>query len=248
MSSYNALAPFYDGLTYDVDYEAFAGFYTALFERYGKEPRIVLDAACGTGTLTKLMAENGYEMIGVDMSADMLSVAAEKMADLPEDKKPLLLNQMLQELDLYGTIDAAICSLDSINYIAGKDLETIFSKIALFLNPGGMLIFDINTPEKLINLDGEMFVDETDDVYCVWRAEFDEEEKACFYGMDIFSREGDVWTRDFEEHVEYLHEPEELTNLLQKLGFENIKVFGSLSMEPPQSGEERVFIAAEKRK
>lgn len=248
MSAYNALAPFYDKLTQDVNYDAFVEFYEQVFASYEIAPKMVLDAACGTGTLTRLMADKGFEMIGVDQSFDMLSVAAEKMADMEANTRPLLLNQPLQELDLYGTVDAAICALDSINYIAPEDLRPIFERIHLFLEPGGVLVFDINTPAKLKNLDGEIFIDETEDVFCVWRAEYEERQKACFYGMDIFSREGDIWRREFEEHVEFLHEPEMLARLLEAIGFQGIKILGDCRLHEPGSGDERLFIAAQKAK
>lgn len=248
MSAYNALAPFYDKLTQDVNYDAFVEFYEQVFASYKIAPKMVLDAACGTGTLTRLMADKGFEMIGVDQSFDMLSIAAEKMADMEANTRPLLLNQPLQELDLYGTVDAAICALDSINYIAPEDLRPIFERIHLFLEPGGVLVFDINTPAKLKNLDGEIFIDETEDVFCVWRAEYEERQKACFYGMDIFSREGDIWHREFEEHVEFLHEPEMLAHLLEGVGFQDIKILGDCRLREPGSGDERLFISAQKAK
>ena len=249
MSSYNALAPFYDRLTEDVNYSAFAAFYRQIFTYYGVSPKLILDAACGTGTLTRLLAEKGYEMIGVDQSFEMLSVAAEKMADMEESARPLLLNQPLQELDLYGTVDAALCSLDGMNYIAPAELEPAFQRIHLFLEPGGVLIFDVHTPEKLRKLDGEMFLDETEDVFCVWRAEYEEKQRACFYGMDLFSRADDgLWRREWEEHVEYAHEPEALKKLLTGAGFEQIKIFGNCRLEEPKSGEERLFFAARKAK
>ena len=156
----------------------------------------------------------------------------------------MFINQSLQELDLYGTSDAAVCSLDGINYIPPYDLDGIFKRISLVIEPGGIFIFDINTPFKLRNLDGEMYIDETDDVFCVWRTEFDEEENCCYYGMDIFSRDGDRWIREGEEHIEYLHEPADLTALLLKNGFSDVRVFNEELDTNLNGSEQRLFIAA----
>ena len=248
MSAYGYLAPFYDALTGDVDYAAFADFYEKIFSGCGLSVKTVLDLACGTGTLTCLLGERGYEMIGVDASADMLMIAAEKAGETPMGVPPLFLNQRMEELDLYGTVDAAICSLDGVNYAKPENLAEIFRRLWLFLEPGGVLVFDINSPEKLRNLDGEMFVDEQEDVFCVWRAALSEKGDACIYGMDIFSRCGDLWQRDTEEHIEYIYAPDHLKMLLSAAKFEDIQIYGNLRMAPPEKGEDRIFFAARKPK
>ena len=246
MSAYFSLAPHYDALTTDVPYEKFADFYEKIFCRYGISPQLVLDLACGTGTLTGIMAARGYEMIGVDSSEEMLSIAIEKSAETPCRFRPIFLCQNMEQLDLFGTVSAAICSLDGMNYLPSDILETVFERLRLFIEPGGLLIFDINTPEKLKSLDGETFIDETDDVFCVWRTEFDLKENKCCYGIDIFVNNKDVWLRDFEEHIEYAHSIQDLEEKLIGNGFGEISVFGELNMLPPEDGEKRVFIAAKR--
>jgi len=248
MSSYFSLAPLYDDLTADVDYDAFADFYEKLFRENGAEVKSVLDLACGTGTLTCKMAERGYDMIGTDMSEEMLSVAMEKIELGNFEIKPMLLNQPMEELDLYGTVDAVVCSLDGINYVVPECLPEVFRRIWLFTEPGGIVIFDINSPYKLKNLDGEVCIDETEDIYCVWRTEFDEEENACFYGMDIFVREDDTWERSFEEHIEYVYEPNDIVNLLYRSGFEDVRQYGELTLEEPCATENRIFFSCRKPK
>ena len=116
MSCYGPLASWYDQLTGDVPYEQFAIFYEAEFARAGGEFRLLLDLCCGTGTLTWLMAGRGYELIAVDASVDMLMQAREKPVELKTP--PLFLLQDAAELDLYGTVDAAYCSLDGMNYFS----------------------------------------------------------------------------------------------------------------------------------
>jgi SAM-dependent methyltransferase len=246
MKSYSALARFYDSLTRDVPYGAIADYYEALFKRDGLQVKTILDMACGTGTLTCVLAERGYDMTGVDVSPEMLSFAAEKAYGVRN--RPLLIHQPLEQLDLYGTVDAAVCSLDGINYVRPDSVAEVFCRVRLFLEPGGMFIFDIHTPSKLKRLDGEVFLDETDDVYCVWRAEFDQKENACRYGMDIFARDGKKWSRSREEHVEYAYEPSELEKLLQEVGFEGVCIYGDMTYKKPTEKDQRLFITAIKPK
>ena len=244
MSAYSSLARYYDSLTTDVPYEDFADFYQQIFRLYGCEVKTILDLACGTGTMTNLLAMRGYEMIGVDASPDMLSMAAQKSVG---GVAPIFICQEMENLDLYGTVDAAVCTLDGVNYVRPERLADVFRRVNLFVEPGGIFIFDIHTPQKLRGMDGSVFLDETIDVFCVWRAEFDEGVNACFYGMDVFAKLGNFWERSSEEHIEYAHEPQELVKLLQSAGFEDVRLFGELKLEPPSQDEQRVFVAARKR-
>lgn len=248
MSAYDSLAEFYDQLTLDVDYERFALFYEQIFAQEGVKVKTILDLACGTGSLSCIMTERGYEMIAVDGSADMLSVAMGKFSSLDVKEPPLVLNQMMDELDLYGTVDAAVCMLDGFNYLPEDALIETLRRLRLFIEPGGILIFDINSPYKLRSLDGQVFIDETDEVYCVWRTEFDEDENACYYGMDIFAEYNGLWERTFEEHIEYAYSPEYLIKLLENAGFEDIKQYGELRFEEPEDDENRIFFTARKPK
>ncbi len=237
-AAYGSLSLWYDALTGDIPYGDFADFYEDIFSADGGEFKTILDLCCGTGTLTALMAERGYEMIAVDASADMLMRASGKASNA--ETAPLYLCQDATELDLYGTVDAAYCSLDGINYIPPAKLSRVFDRLHLFVRPYGLFIFDIKTPESLKSLDGEVFVDETDDVLCLWRADFSEDDNSLLYGMDLFSRRGKLWQRECEEHIEYAHEPEMLKNLLKKSGFEQIK----LLYDCPQGDKGRMFISA----
>ena len=237
MRAYSSLAAWYDDLTQDVPYEAFADYYEKLFaERGGAE--LVLDLCCGTGSLACIMAERGYDIIAADASADMLMSAREKASALSAGKMPLFINQSAQELDLYGTVDAAYSSLDSLSYIQSADLQEVFRRLRLFIRPGGLLVFDLRTPEFLRGMDGSVSVDEQEDLFCVWRGRF--EDGALYYGMDIFSREGRAWHRETEEHVEYAHEPEAVVELLRQNGFEDVMV----RSDGPMGGPERVFFTA----
>ena len=241
MSCYAPLARWYDRLTGDVPYGAFADFDEALFRADGGEFKLLLDLCCGTGTLTWLLAERGYEMIGCDRSVDMLMQAQAKA--VAGVQPPLFLCQSAETLDLYGTVDAALCSLDALNYLAPELLPELFRRLHLFVRPGGLLIFDMRTPAFLRALDGQIFVDETDDLLCLWRADFDERSAALVYGMDLFTRRGRLWEREGEEHVEYAHEPETLRALLEEAGFGEL-MFRS---DGPQGDAGRLWITAKRK-
>ena len=238
MNCYGPLAPWYDRLTGDVPYERFADFYEAEFSRCGGEFRLLLDLCCGTGTLTAEMARRGYELIGVDASVEMLMQAREKTDGL--SPTPLFLCQDAAELDLYGTVDAAYCSLDGMNYLPPEALPELFHRLRLFVRPGGLVIFDVKSPEWFRALDGEISVDETEDLLCLWRADLDREAQAVVFGMDLFERRGKLWRRSKEEHVEYLHEPERLRALLEAEGFFDIR----LRADGPQHERGRLFMIA----
>ena len=248
MESYEFLAESYDKLTYDVDYVCWADYIEKHFRRRGLPGNIVLDLACGTGSLTRELAQRGYEMIGVDLSPEMLTEAAEKNRDVGE-VPPIFLCQPMENLDLYGTIDACVCCLDSVNYVTSpKKLQQAFERVHLFLMPGGLFLFDINTPEKLRGLDGQVFLDETEDAYCVWRAEYSKRSRICSYFMDIFRLDPDSgqWDRGEELHEERAYTIPELTGFLEQAGFRDIKVYGELKLRPPVPNEGRVFFVARK--
>ncbi len=247
MQAYHNLAASYDRLTNDVDYAAVVDFYKQILEKEKLSPRTAVDLACGTGSVALLLARSGMQVTAVDMSEDMLCVAAQKAqeADLPVT----FVCQKLQKLCLPRGVDLAVCALDSMDYITEpEDCRAAIRRIYKVLNPGGCFIFDVNTPEKLRAMDGQVFLDEDEDVYCVWRGAFDEKTNICAYGMDLFQRRGDVWQRSFEEHLEYAYTREQLTAYLQETGFTHIEVFADRAFTQPRSGEQRIYFKARKGK
>ena len=245
MDAYTALAASYDRLTNDVDYEATVDFYMEILKREGLHPRTVVDLACGTGSVTEILARRGYRVIGIDMSEEMLTVASMKTQNL--DPMPQFSCQYLQEMRLPRGVDMAVCALDSLDYILNPaDCKEAIRRTYKALNPGGIFIFDVNTPEKLRAMDGQVFLDEDDDVYCVWRGEFDEQTNICSYGMDLFQRQGELWHRSFEEHQEYAYSRQQLTAFLKEAGFTSIEVYADRLFEEPREGEQRIYFKARK--
>ena len=245
MDAYHALAESYDRLTNDVDYEATVDFYFDILEREGLKPRTCVDLACGTGSVTAILARKGLDVIGVDLSEEMLTVAQQKAMEL--EHMPRFICQPLQELYLPRAVDMAVCALDSLDYVTDPaDCMEAIRRTYRVLNPGGIFIFDVNTPEKLQAMDGQVFLDEDEDVYCVWRGEFDWEANICSYGMDLFQREGGLWRRSFEEHREYAYSQEQLTGYLKEAGFTHIEVYADRRFEAPREGEQRIYFKARK--
>ena len=245
MDAYHELAFSYDRLTGDVDYDATVDFYYEILKREGLRPRTAVDLACGTGSVALRLAQKGLQVTAVDMSWEMLMVAQQKAVEA--GVYPQFACQKLQELHLPRGVDLAVCALDSMDYILDpKDCQMAIRRTYKALNPGGCFIFDVNTPEKLRAMDGQVFLDEDDDVYCVWRGEFDDEANICSYGMDLFQRHGAVWHRSFEEHREYAYSAQQLISYLKNAGFTSIAVYGDRTFDPPKAGEQRIYLKARK--
>ena len=243
--AYTVLARCYDRLTGDVEYEKWADYLERHFRKLKRPVRSVVELGCGTGSLTRLLAERGYRMTAVDLSPDMLAVADQKCGGLGV----LFLCQDMSRLALLEPADAVVSCLDSVNYVTRPAaVKRTFQRVYKALSPGGLFLFDINSPAKLENLDGQVFLDETDDTYCVWRAEFSRRSRICSYFMDIFRLDGATgqWNRGGELHRERAYTAEELTAMLTQAGFREIRTWGNLKMRPPRAGEPRIFFTARK--
>ena len=244
MESYSALAASYDELTQDVGYEKRAAFVEKLFLRSHIPVHTVLDLACGTGTMTALLTERGYELIGVDGSEDMLLEAREKAQTLT-GVPPLFLHQSMPELDLYGTVEAAICCLDSLNYlIDAREVRETFRRLHLFIAPGGSLVFDVHAVSKMEKLDGEVLLDEREDVFCLWHTRYRKNVKMLDYEVDLFRLQPDgAWERDFEEHHQRAYTVEELTAWLEEAGFTAIRTHGELKLRRANERDGRIYFS-----
>jgi len=225
MKSYNAFAQFYDLLTQDVDYANRAAYFHSLIDRYGNGGNLLLDLACGTGSLSLYLEKLGYNVIGVDGSPAMLGMAVSKKT---ADSEILYLCQEMDRLDLYGSIDVAVCALDSLNHVMDmSQLRDVFKRVSLFLNPGGVFIFDVNTEYKHKEILGNnTFIYDLDEVYCVWQNIYDAAEMTTTIELDFFQPddEGAYW-RSAESFQERVYTHEQLSALAQETDFEIAAVY-----------------------
>ena len=209
--SYDALARHYDALTRHVDYTP----WLRLLEPYVSPGDLVLDAACGTGNLSALLAERGYSVVAADASAAMLAGAREKSPDT------LFLCQRLEKLDLYGTVRAAVSSLDSLNYITKPaNLRRALERVRLFLEPDGAFVFDLKTPEALKAAHGRSFVLQEDGVFCVWETSF--QDPFCTHDITWFELEDKLWRRGGERHVQRAYPVDWVVSAMREAGFREV--------------------------
>lgn len=245
MNAYSTFARHYDALTENVQYARRARYTVGLFQRYCKgECCLVLDLACGTFSLGAEMTKLGMDVIGVDASPDMLAVAAQK-AD-----GALLLCQKMERLELYGTVDAAVCALDSINHLPTEAaVRKTFARLALFVRPDGVLVFDVNTRYKHLSvLDGSVFVFEPPGLFCVWRNRATGHDADVEITLDFFGQEenGD-YARATERFTERIYDDAFLRSALAENGFEVVGCFAEDSEQPPDETTERVVYVAVRR-
>ncbi len=246
MSRYGSFAEYYDSLTSNVDYRKTAEYVSDILNENGINKGILLDLACGTGTMSLIMAQKGYDVIGVDNSPEMLGEAREKAFEAGEDI--LFLCQDMCSIDLYGTVDCTVCLLDSLNHLESKEeLLQAFKRVSLFTVPGGLFVFDVNTEYKHKYVLGDnTFVYENDDVYCVWQNEYDDESKTVEIFLDFFQEENGLYRRSSEYFAERAFSDSDIRNLLSEAGFTDIKAYGELRKTAPSDTEERVFYVARK--
>lgn len=238
--SYDAFARYYDVLTGNIDYDELAAYYDKLNLRYGGKRGILLDLACGTGSLSVRFAGMGYDVIGVDMSEEMLGAAMEK----PHEGIQYLCQDMT-ELDMFGTIDTAVCALDSLNHLeSADDLRAVFERVALFCDKDAVFLFDVNTVYKHEKvLADNTFVYETDDVFCVWENEY-LGNGVTDIQLDFFERDGDIYRRSSDGFTETAY-PRELTEqMLIDAGFEICGVFEYPTCNEPTENSEKLTFAA----
>lgn len=248
-SDYTLLSEYYDRFTDDVPYDRWADFFEHIFAQRDCHPEVILDLACGTGSMTRQLSQRGYDVIAVDQSEDMLMAAMDSFLELPLEQRPVFLHQPMQELELAAPVDACVCCLDSVNYVTEPSvLQEAFGRVWEYLASDGLFLFDINTRAKLERIDGQSFVREDEDVFCVWQSYLDGDD-LCHYDFDIFElNEQGAWNRYQEHHVERIYEVPFLVDLLEQCGFCDIEVRGELSDDTPTDREERVFLIARARK
>jgi SAM-dependent methyltransferase len=241
--TYGRLAAFYDRLQ-TADYNEIGGYYHRHLIENGAAGGILLDLACGTGTLSRYFADLNYDVIGADISPEMLSVAAEK----PHERVQYLCQDMTR-LDLFGTIDCCVCALDGFNHLPGRDaVKQAFARVSLFMNSGGVLVFDVNTVYKHNEiLAGNVFIYEPDGVYCVWQNSPCGNNRVDMT-LDIFAKNENEWNRYTERLSETAYPLSEITEMLHEAGFGNVKVYDWLSDYPAHEESEKAMFTAIKQK
>ena len=253
--AYHAISAFYDRVNADIDYGAWADYIEEHFRRHlPRHPELLLDLACGTGSMTLTLAERGYDMIGADGSAEMLNIAMDR-ARAANHPEILWLLQDMREFELYGTVGAVTCCLDSINYLTEDgDLEACFATVHNYLDPDGLFFFDVNTPYKFEHIYGDnsyIFDEETEDglIYCGWQNYYDPDTRLCDFDLTVFTENEDgSYRREDESHTERCYTLDELIAALTAAGFELIAVHGDIDSSAPTEESERWYLIARAKK
>lgn len=245
MNQFSALAKYYDRFV-GADYKKITDFIDNKIRRNNPDASLVCDIGCGSGTITLSLLDKGYDPIGIDGSIDMLSEALNKKMDHPKGEKALFLCQKLPEFELYGTVDCLISTLDTLNYITEpKDLERLFYWFQNYLNPNGLLIFDINSKYKYQTvLDNQCRIYDEEDVFMAWQSRYEDE--LCYHNLSIFSKCGDLYARYDEEQIQRYYSVDFIKNLLQKYGFKTLQISDDYSEKVPDDQTQRLTFVAMK--
>lgn len=240
---YQDFSSIYDLLMSDVDYNAWKIYFKSIFDKFSKKPNLILDLGCGTGTLTNMLANDGFDMIGVDSSTDMLAIAKEKNQNI------LYLNMDITDFELYGTVDAIISSLDCINYVCDEnDLVKLLRLVNNYLNFGGLFIFDISSEYKLSNVLGDnTFVFDEKGVFYSWENYF--EDNICTLNLTFFvENEDGLYKRINETQYQRAYSVNEILNAAKIAGLNVLGVYDEFTFNTPKDKSERIFFVLEKPK
>ena len=251
MESYGRFAGVYDVFMDNVNYREWADYIIETLAQDGIRDGLVLELGCGTGTVTEMLADVGYDMIGIDNSEEMLAEAMEKRAESGHDILYLL--QDMQDFELYGTVRAVISVCDSMNYLTDEeDLEYLFALVNNYLDPGGIFIFDFNTEYKYREVLGDQTIAESrEDCSFIWDNYYYEEERINEYELNLFIREdaeseteGDLYRRFRETHFQRAYTLEEITRIVEESGLQFVTAYEAFTKEPPSKNSERIYVIA----
>ncbi len=246
MSSYSKFARYYDNLTRNISYKERAEYFDSIIQKYAGKRGILLDLACGTGSLSEEMAKIGYDVIGIDNSEEMLNAALDKKF---ESGLPIqYLCQDMTKLDMFGTIDVTICALDSLNHLSNLDAVTkTIQRVSLFSEPDGLFIFDVNTQYKhKYILGNNTFVYDTDDVYCVWQNNFYDKDCRVLINLDFFEKSGEAYYRSEESFYEIAYTLSQLDEILINSGFDIVAHYNFDTFNSPIDTSEKIIFVARK--
>lgn len=242
MEAYSGFAEVYDCFMDNVPYEAWCAYLSGILKEQGIEEGLVLELGCGTGKMTRLLKRQGYDMIGVDMSEEMLGIARQQ-----DSEGILYLLQDMREFELYGTVRAVVSVCDSMNYILEEDeLLTVFRLVNNYLDPGGIFVFDMNTVYKYTEeLGTQTICENREEASFIWDNYFDEESMINEYDLTLFVEEKEGWYRKYEEfHYQRAYEIGTVKDLLARAGMELIAVYGEGTKEAPEPTCGRVYFVA----
>ena len=248
MEAYSSFAEVYDLFMDNVPYEEWSVYLQQLLKENGVEDGLVLDLGCGTGTLTELLAAQGYDMIGVDASEEMLQAAMEKRTRSGQDILYLL--QDMREFELYGTVRAVVSICDTINYILEyEDLVRVFTLVNNYLDPGGVFIFDLNTVYKYQNILGDnTFAEDREESSFIWDNFYDEEDQVNEYDLTLFIREENGLYRKYTEtHYQKAYDLTTVRRALKEAGMEFAAAYDAFTKEPPKKDSERIYVIAREK-
>ncbi|HIT91256.1 MAG TPA: class I SAM-dependent methyltransferase [Candidatus Merdenecus merdavium] len=246
MDAYTSFASVYDAFMDNIPYESWSQYVIELLKDYKIEEGILLELGCGTGNMTSLLDQAGFDMIGIDNSQEMLQIALDKR-DGSNQKDILYLLQDMREFELYGTVSAVISICDSINYITEEeDLLQVFKLVNNYLDPGGLFIFDLNTIYKYKEILGDSTIAENrDESSFIWNNYYYEEDDINEYELSIFVREKDNLYRKFEEtHYQRGYDLEQIKNLLQEAGLSYVTAYDAFTKHPPKEESQRIYVIA----
>ena len=247
MDAYTSFAQVYDLFMDNVPYDQWCRYITELLREYGIQDGLVLELGCGTGVLTRKLAAKGYDMIGVDYSEDMLEIA---MDHRQEGEDILYLLQDMREFELYGTVRAAVSICDSMNYIVEyQDLVQVMKLVNNYLDPGGIFIFDLNTPYKYEEILGEnTFAENRPEGSFIWENYYDGETGINEYDLTLFVREKEGIYRKFEEtHYQRAYELEQVRRAVKEAGMEFVAAYDAGTHKPVQQDSQRIYVIAREK-
>lgn len=252
MEAYSEFAQVYDLFMDNIPYDEWCEYLVKLLKQYDVDDGLVLELGCGTGNVSEILRKKGYDMIGIDNSEEMLSVAIEKSMEITDENLPksLYLCQDMREFELYGTVKAIVSICDSMNYITdSEDLLDVFKLVNNYLDPGGVFIFDLNTRYKYKHVLGEQTIAETRDDHCfIWDNFYDEDSRLNEYVLNLFIQGDDGRYDRFEEiHYQKAYDLDEIHDLIEASGLKWEGAYDAFTMQPVKEDSERIYIIAKEQ-